>query len=110
MTGQINTYLIVTGATISIIKMGKLLTDYPINIDVKCGITGIQDGTVDTVGQTFSKLLINEYKVQHGFYVVNDDFLILYQIWCIVKLFKLESDIKYWERNTNYYSFVRHSR
>lgn len=64
MTQTINSYLIDSGATISILKENKLLLNYPVNTDIRCGITGIQDGIVDTIGKTTDKLLIQGCNIQ----------------------------------------------
>lgn len=74
MTGRFNTYLLDTGATISILKIDKLLPEIQINDLFPCRISGISKGLISSFGTVESELLIDRYALKHTFHIVDEDF------------------------------------
>lgn len=77
MCGTICTFIVDTGADISIFKREKIDNDqliYPKNI---CMIQGITDTKRKSIGATYAKLHFNEqFIVEHVFQIVDNDFAI----------------------------------
>lgn len=74
MSGRVNTFLVDTGATISIFKENKLKNNKFINYNSKCGISGIEANLRYTLGSTHTHLLLNNHAVEHTFHIVENNF------------------------------------
>lgn len=74
MSGNYLTFLLDTGASISLIRCSKLLFDFPVDSSAISHISGIKKGFIQTMGVTFSDLLIDDSTLRHSFHVVGNDF------------------------------------
>lgn len=74
MSDSKNTYLLDCGASISIFKENKLLSEFPIDYNSNCKITGISKGEIYTIGLTNTQLEIGNNSIEHSFQIVNKDF------------------------------------
>lgn len=74
MSGKFNSYLIDSGADISIFKTDKINKDQVINANSKREIAGITNTTVKSFGTTKTELFFNHNKIIHEFHIVNKDF------------------------------------
>lgn len=68
------TFLIDTGATISIFKINKLNANYQIDQSSTCKITGIKEGFVESLGYTTTELIMDNLAIKHDFHIVDKDF------------------------------------
>lgn len=66
------TFLLDTGASISIFKSNKLVPTHPVNFNSTCKITGIQKGAVTTLCLTKGKIYFGNEIVEHEFHVDSD--------------------------------------
>lgn len=73
-TGTKNTYLLDTGATISTLKINKLMQNSIINKNSQCKISGISSSHVMTYGITKTNLHIENIVLEHEFHIVGQDF------------------------------------
>lgn len=74
MAGRELVFLLDTGASISLVKFNKLFHDFPINSNSISNIQGIKKGYVQTLGLTNSRILIDNFDINHSFHVVDNEF------------------------------------
>lgn len=72
--GTKNIYLLDTGATISILKINKLMPNSFINKNFKCKISGISDSHVTSYGISKKNLYIDNIVLEHQFHIVDTHF------------------------------------
>lgn len=68
------TFLLDTGADISIVKINKLRQDIAINSNYRTKISGIGTSSIETIGQIRSCLVINNHLLTHNFQIVDENF------------------------------------
>ena len=74
MTASNNTFLVDTGADISIFKRTKIRYNQLVDISNRSKIRGVTDGISESLGTTKTVIFIDGYRVEHQFHVVNADF------------------------------------
>ncbi len=74
ISGNLNTYLLDTGANISTLKESALPDKALINVNNKCKINGIVEGLVQTLGSIDTNLSIDGIQFKHQFQVVDNNF------------------------------------
>lgn len=73
ITGRIRTYLIDTGASISVLKVDKLLRTVTID-GYSCKVSGVDDGLISTLGSVKSKVFVGDEFFTQRFHIVEKDF------------------------------------
>ena len=73
ITGKIRTYLIDTGASISVLKVNKLLRSVSID-GYSCKVSGVDDGLISTLGSVKSKIFIGNESLTQRFHIVEKKF------------------------------------
>lgn len=68
------TFLVDTGADISICRIQPIFEDEPINIEDKCKLTGITTQEIHSLGTTELTLSISDEICRHTFHIVDDKF------------------------------------
>ena len=72
------TFIIDTGADVSIFKANKLKHDQPVNTKKQFNLTGVTNGTLKTLAETETKIYFsNGLTVSHNFQIVPSNFPIL---------------------------------
>lgn len=74
MTGLKNTFIIDTGADISIFKRGQVHLDQIVNISAASKIKGVTEGLVSSLGVTKTNIMIDNYEIPHFFHIVENSF------------------------------------
>lgn len=74
MSNNVNTFLIDTGADVSIFKESKLKSNHYIDTSSKCKIKGIGKGFLNTLGTVDSKLFFGQETFSYNFQIIPDDF------------------------------------
>lgn len=63
-----------TGADVSIIKENTLKYDTDIYVNQNCIINGVTDGKLQTIGCTYTNVILNNFKIPHTFQAATKDF------------------------------------
>lgn len=74
LSNSYSNFLVDTGATISIFKINKLLSSRRINLNSKCKISGIKEGTIDTIGEVTASVVVQYNLIEQVFHIVDDKF------------------------------------
>lgn len=78
MSGCTCTFIVDTGAEISIFKQGKVKPTQILNPSKRFKVTGITEGFTNTIGETSTNITFpNGLTVNHSFQLVNNEFPIL---------------------------------
>lgn len=78
MAGRACTFIVDTGAEISIFKLGRLSPMQPVDTNKTFSVTGVTEGVTNTLGETNTNLTFNNgLTVSHAFQLVGDDFPII---------------------------------
>lgn len=79
--GTKNICLLDTGATISILKINKLMPNSFINTNFKCKISGISDSHVTSYGISKKNLYIDNIVLELQFHIVDKHFPVQIQLY-----------------------------
>lgn len=74
MTNCKCSFIVDSGADVSIFKGEKILSNQPINVNKKFKINGITNTAIETIAETQTALIINDISISHNFQIVNHDF------------------------------------
>lgn len=74
MTDCKNTFIVDTGADISVFKRTKVHPDQMLDISNPIKIKGVTNGITSSIGLTNTIILVNGHELEHKFHIVNSDF------------------------------------
>lgn len=74
MTGGKNTFIVDTGADVSIFKRTNVHPDQMLDVSNPIKIKGITNGQTSSIGLTNTIILVNGHELEHKFHIVNSDF------------------------------------
>ena len=74
LSNNYNTFLIDTGADISLFKIGNISPDLKYDPYRNCQISGVGEGSTETIGRTKAELICEDIAFKHNFYLVANEF------------------------------------
>lgn len=74
MTGTTNTYLLDTGADISVIKQSKIRPGQYVDTASRSKIKGVTEGFQNTLGMIDTEIFAEKFGLEHNFHIVSNDF------------------------------------
>lgn len=106
MTNSVCTFMIDSGADVSVFKANKILGSHQIDVNRKCSISGISGEKIETLATTVTALTFsNTLTLHHEFHLVGDEFPIFTDGILgrdFLSLYKCTINYEYWILSFNF--------